>query len=182
MMPNSAKWPLRALMACVRWRTSKSRVRNTTAAACACSLFTATKRMVGRWAASQIASASDMSFFCRLTNGFTYAGAISDLTPPVVGAATGLHGHRAGRQRCQERQKLAAAQLLAKDHRPRAVSPMELKDVLGEIEADGADRVHGRLLEWALTPPLWHAEAVGGRPHHQGPGEGSCRVNQRPSR
>jgi len=34
--------------------------------------------------------------------------------------------------------------------------------VLGEIEADGADLVHGRLLEWALTPPLWHAEAVGG--------------------
>jgi len=35
-------------------------------------------------------------------------------------------------------------------------------DVLGEIEADGADLVHGRLLEWSLTPPLWHAEA--GRP------------------
>src|SRR3954466_951561 len=45
---------------------------------------------------------------------------------------------------------------------------MELKDVFGEIESDGADLVHGRLLEWALTPPLWHAEAVGGRPHHQG--------------
>src|SRR3954467_9577983 len=44
---------------------------------------------------------------------------------------------------------------------------MELKDVLGEIEADSANLVHGRLLEWALTPPLWHAEAVGGRPHHQ---------------
>ena len=39
---------------------------------------------------------------------------------------------------------------------------MELKDVLGKIKADGADLVHGRLLEWALTPPLWHAEAVGG--------------------
>src|SRR4051812_14448713 len=44
---------------------------------------------------------------------------------------------------------------------------MELKDVFGEIESDGANLVHGRLLEWALTPPLWHAEAVGGRPHHQ---------------
>jgi hypothetical protein len=32
--PNSAKWPRSALMACVRWRTSRSRVRNTTAAAC----------------------------------------------------------------------------------------------------------------------------------------------------
>src|SRR3954451_22807371 len=87
---------------------------------------------------------------------------LGDLAAPVVGAATGLHGHRAGRERGQERQKLAAAQLLAKDHRARAVSPMELKDVLGEIEADGAHLVHGRLLEWALTPPLWHADAVGG--------------------
>src|SRR4051794_32572352 len=87
---------------------------------------------------------------------------LGDLTPPIMRAAAGLHGHRAGRQRCQERQKLAAAQLLAKDHRARAVSPMELKDVLGEIEADGANLVHGRLLEWALTPPLWHADAVGG--------------------
>src|SRR5256885_14836381 len=93
---------------------------------------------------------------------------LGDLAAPIMRAATGLHSHRAGRQRCQERQKLAAAQLLAKDHRARAVSPMELKDVFGEIESDGAHLVHGRLLEWALTPPLSHAEAVGGRPHHQG--------------
>jgi hypothetical protein len=39
---------------------------------------------------------------------------------------------------------------------------MELKDVLGEIEADGAHRVHGCLLEWSLTPPLWHPDAIGG--------------------
>src|SRR3954469_20982420 len=87
---------------------------------------------------------------------------LGDLAAPVVGARTRLHGYRARRQCCQEREKLAAAQLLAKDHRARAVSPMELKDVLGEIEADGANLVHERLLEWALTPPLWHAEAVGG--------------------
>src|SRR4051794_26255382 len=65
-------------------------------------------------------------------------------------------------QQTQERQKLAAAQLLAKDHRARAVGPMELKDVLGEIEADGAHLVHGRLREWPATPSLWPAEAVGG--------------------
>src|SRR4051812_42495784 len=87
---------------------------------------------------------------------------LGDLAPPVVGARTRLQGHRAGRQRGQEREELAAAQLLAKDHRARAVSPMELKDVFGEIESDGANLVHGRLLKWALPPPLWHAEAVGG--------------------
>src|SRR4051812_14637311 len=51
---------------------------------------------------------------------------------------------------------------LRKTTAPALVSPMELKDVFGEIEADGANLVHGGLLEWALTPPLWHAEAVGG--------------------
>src|SRR3954471_18039163 len=87
---------------------------------------------------------------------------LGDLAPPIVSAATRLHGHRAGRQRGQEREQLAPAQLLTKDHRTRAVGPMKLKDVLGEIESDGANLVHGRLLKWALTPPLWHAEAVGG--------------------
>ena len=37
---------------------------------CSC-VFTATKRIVGREAAAQIASASVASFFCRFTNGFT---------------------------------------------------------------------------------------------------------------
>ena len=41
---------------------------------CCCSVFTATKLMVGRCAASQIASAA--SFFWRLTNGLTYIGGI----------------------------------------------------------------------------------------------------------
>ena len=36
-----------------------------------CSLFTGTKRIVGRMAASQIASESAASFFWRLTSGFT---------------------------------------------------------------------------------------------------------------
>lgn len=43
--------------------------------------------MVGRCAASQIASASDMSFFCRLTKGFTYAGAISRTVIGALGHA-----------------------------------------------------------------------------------------------
>jgi hypothetical protein len=45
--------------------------------ACCASDFTATKRIVGRAAASAIASASAMSFFCRFKNGFTQAGGIS---------------------------------------------------------------------------------------------------------
>ena len=41
--------------------------RNTTALACCASLLTGTNRMLGRVAASQIASASAASFFCRFT-------------------------------------------------------------------------------------------------------------------
>src|SRR5262245_28234721 len=40
------------------------------------------RRPLRRCAASQIASASAMSFFCRFTNGFTYAGAISLVSCP----------------------------------------------------------------------------------------------------
>src|SRR3954449_10355386 len=103
-------------------------------------------------------SASSFAHQCR--SGLSHSWAC--LNARRLSAATRLHGHRTGRERGQEREELAAAQLLAKDHRARAVSPMELKDVLGEIEADGAHLVHGRLLEWLVTPPLWHAEAVGG--------------------
>src|SRR4051795_7478466 len=70
-MPCSDKWPRSALISCVRWRTRRSRVRNNIARACCSSVFIATKRMVGRLAASQIASASAASFFWRLTNGLT---------------------------------------------------------------------------------------------------------------
>src|ERR687897_2061315 len=87
---------------------------------------------------------------------------LGNLTPPVVGARTRLHGHRAGRERGQEREELAAAQLLAKDNSSRAVGPMELKDVLGEIQSDSAHLVHGRLREWPATPSLWHTTAAGG--------------------
>jgi hypothetical protein len=60
-----------ALIVCVRWRTRRSRGREAIAMACRSSLFTATNSIVGRVAASAIASASAMSFFCRFTNGFT---------------------------------------------------------------------------------------------------------------
>jgi hypothetical protein len=55
----------------VRIAQAGARARNTTPLACCSSLLTGTKRMVGRWAASQIASASVSSFFCRFTKGFT---------------------------------------------------------------------------------------------------------------
>ena len=65
--PYSARWPRIALPSWVRCFTARSRVRNTSAAACCSSVFTATNRMLGRCAASQIASASTASFLWRFT-------------------------------------------------------------------------------------------------------------------
>ena len=73
-IPNSARWPRNALIVCVRWRTAWSRQRNNMPRACCSALLTATQRIVGRDAASQIASASTASFFWRFTYGFTDTG------------------------------------------------------------------------------------------------------------
>ncbi len=74
MMPNSAAWPRSALASWVRWWTNVSRTFSTIPWACCMAVFTGTKRIPGRPAASQIASASLRSFFARFTKGFTYCG------------------------------------------------------------------------------------------------------------
>jgi Tripartite tricarboxylate transporter TctA family len=66
-MPYSAMWPRIAFASRVRWRISSRRVRCNTITLCCSAVFTATKRLVGRPTASQIASASAASFFWRLT-------------------------------------------------------------------------------------------------------------------
>ncbi|MND65930.1 hypothetical protein D3C80_573150 [compost metagenome] len=70
-MPNSAMWLRIALEIWMRWRIRIDRVRCSTITLCCSGDFTGTKRIVGRVTASQIASASAMSFFWRFTYGFT---------------------------------------------------------------------------------------------------------------
>ena len=71
-MPNSAQWPLSALITIVRCRTSNSRARCSIRTDCCSALFTAAYPIVGRVTASQIASASAASFLFVLTKGRTY--------------------------------------------------------------------------------------------------------------
>ena len=52
---------------------------------------------------------------------------------------------------------------------PRAVSPMGLKNVLRQIEADRGNPQHDRSPLWIVADPPWHIDAVGGRSHHQRP-------------
>src|SRR3954447_5064577 len=130
-MPNSARCPRRALMTWVRCRTRRSRARNTRAAAWVCSLLGATKRMVGRWAASQIASAS-VALFCirgivllpldewldvRRRDQPDRMPEHANLARPIMGAAAGLHGDRAGGLGRKEGANLAPPQPLAEHNR-----------------------------------------------------------------
>jgi hypothetical protein len=69
--PTSVKWPRKALSNCVRCETSISRVLWRIKAAWFSSERTPTNRIEGRVTASQIAAASDASFFCRRIYGFT---------------------------------------------------------------------------------------------------------------
>ncbi|MNI53917.1 hypothetical protein D3C73_1087770 [compost metagenome] len=66
-MPNSAMWLRIALAIWMRCRIRIDWVRRNTITLCCSGDFTGTKRMVGRVTASQIASASAMSFFWRFT-------------------------------------------------------------------------------------------------------------------
>src|ERR1700722_18620965 len=94
------------------------------ARACCSCVLTATKRIVGRLAASAIASASAVSFFWRLTKGLTYAGGdqanfmpgVADSPTPVMGAPTGLHGDDAARLLGKNAEDFLTRELLSKGY------------------------------------------------------------------
>src|SRR4051812_41686006 len=50
---------------------------------------------------------------------------------------------------------------------------MDLENRLRQIDAYCANLAHGRLLQWCSTPPLWHVDAVRGRPPQRNWGD--CR-------
>jgi signal transduction histidine kinase len=66
-IPNSARWARITLITAVCWRMNKCRVRWSVRQLCCSGVLVATNRIVDLVTASQIASASVASFFCRLT-------------------------------------------------------------------------------------------------------------------
>jgi|GEM_PF-4736355 len=66
-IPNSARWARRALINVVLWRMNSCRVPCSTRTDCWSGVLIATNRMVSRFTASQMASASAMSFLFRFT-------------------------------------------------------------------------------------------------------------------
>src|SRR2546422_183313 len=70
-MPNSARWARIALITAVCCRMNRWRVRWSIRQLCCSGVLVSTNRMFALVTASQIASASAASFFCRFTYGFT---------------------------------------------------------------------------------------------------------------
>ncbi len=66
-IPNSARWARIALITAVCWRIKRWRVRWSIRQLCCSGVLVATNRMFALVTASQMASASAASFFCRLT-------------------------------------------------------------------------------------------------------------------
>ena len=80
--PNSYNSPRNWFTCITRKRTSCWRMRWSASMACCSSVLTATNRIPGRCAASQIAAASAVSFLLDLTNGRTNWAAISRTSCP----------------------------------------------------------------------------------------------------
>src|SRR3954447_24853824 len=94
---------------------------------------------------------------------------LAKLPPQVVPPATSLQRHKTGRLPREKLDHLGPHQALAEHHPASRISPVRLKYPLRNIKPYRASLAHGRL-PWGLhsTPPPWHIDAVGGRPHHQG--------------
>jgi hypothetical protein len=158
------------------------------AAPCTSSLFTGTKRIDGRTAASQIASASFVGLrgctaatvlltviLLALNEGFDVGGRdkphimaqLTDLASPEMGAAAGLHRNHAPRQLAEKIQNLCPPQLLPQNRSACAVGSMQLEYILLQIGSDRDNLRHDRSPLWIVADPPWHIDAAGGRLHHQ---------------
>jgi hypothetical protein len=72
---------------------------------------------------------------------------LREFTRPIVGRGTGLHADQARRQRLEERQHLAAPELLPNDDVFDRIDPVNLKHVLGDIQTNRRDlHVEGSLM------------------------------------
>ena len=87
MIPRSSRIARSWFISRVRLFTSRDRARCSVCWSSCASDFSATNRMVGRVAASAIASASRSSFFCAFTYGWTYSGDISRTSWPCAANA-----------------------------------------------------------------------------------------------
>src|SRR3954447_21650278 len=94
----------------------------------------------------------------------------ADLARPIMGAATGLQGDRAGGGWAAKNGRTwLRRSLLRNTTAPEASAPWTWKMLFARSKPIVLTCPMDASLEWCSTPPLWHTKAVGGRPPHQGP-------------
>ena len=88
------------------------------------------------------------------------------LAGPVVRAATGFHPHQARRKVDEELGNLRAFELLLDHCLAVIINTVNLKHLLGQVDADGSNLHDGRSFcvqrNGGLTPPLLHIECEEG--------------------
>src|SRR5947208_11477881 len=91
----------------------------------------------------------------------------ADHPRPVVRGTTSLNSHGAWRKLREELLHRATPKLATQHNGSRSINSVNLKHVLRQIQTNCANLAHGRLpcLEES-TSPVWHTDAVGGRPPH----------------
>src|SRR3954462_10796063 len=91
----------------------------------------------------------------------------ADHPRPVVRGTTGLNSHGAWRKLRAELLHRAAPKLATQHNGSRSINYVNLKHVLRQIQTNCANLAHGRLpCLVESTSPVWHTDAVGGRPPH----------------
>src|SRR3954462_7024306 len=91
----------------------------------------------------------------------------ADHPRPVVRGTTGLNSHSAWRKLREELLHRAAPKLATQHNGSRSINSVNLKHVLRQIQTNCANLAHGRLpCLVESTSPVWHTDAVGGRPPH----------------
>ena len=119
-----------------------------------------------------MACASAASFFWRLTNGLTQAGAINRTSwpeapiarPKVMGAPAGLHSDDAAWMLGKKSEDFIARKFRAERHAAISAGAIRLKAPLCQVETDNANFFHGcPLHSWdAQTSPPWHIATPSG--------------------
>src|SRR5213082_3373458 len=91
----------------------------------------------------------------------------ADHPRPVVRGTTSLNSHGAWRKLREELLHRATPKLATQHNGSRSINSVNLKHVLRQIQTNCANLAHGRLpCLVESTSPVWHTDAVGGRPPH----------------
>src|ERR1019366_9403723 len=157
-MPNSERWPRSALTLIVRCLTSSSRVLCNISVACCSALLIGTKRIPGRDIASQcvgvdhvVLAALDIGLGVSRRHQQHFVSHGLELTRPIMRRTAGLHTDEAGLNLRKEFVHFRAPQLPRHGGADFANKRVDLKIILGQIDADSDKLLHGR------SPSLWRS-------------------------